>query len=531
MARLIPTSPSGELMRNLACAILAVAYWVPEAQPGMAPQQAGERPAQAAGAVQAAEPKFRLVRAVSGSRGKEQGGQYVMDDPRTVFYLPDDRQVVVYFEWDGPLGPHHFEGMWKNPEGKVTVVSDFSYEAKQKRFAGFWTLILGESLPTGIWALEAHIDGELAGVHNFQIVLGTQPAPVAPARKMLSPSEIYQRTLSSTVSVETLRPNGDRLALGSGFFVARSQVLTGFEVIDGATSVRLIVSDGRRVSVDGVLAWNRREDWAILKTQPTQVQPLERARPDSWAVGDRCYSLDAPQEGTRTIVDGNIVGKRTFPEFGQRLNLSFSLQTLANGSPLLNEFGEVIAIVVRHSLLPGSASVDVLRQGYPLNLFGGGAPFSAQAALAVPMGVVASPSDEKPLTLLAELARTGHFTEPLVSFREIIRGTLATGVDNKGVQPTPVDEKFEFSRRQNELSVYLEWYPREKVKSIAYCRLYDIDNRMLTTSKPAKLNFNAGRMYINTWTLGIGSLPVGIYRVDVVIDASPVWRTYFRITE
>src|SRR5262249_6770802 len=46
--------------------------------------------AQQAGAAQAAQSKFRLLRSISGSKGHEQGGRYVLDDPRTVFKVPDD---------------------------------------------------------------------------------------------------------------------------------------------------------------------------------------------------------------------------------------------------------------------------------------------------------------------------------------------------------------------------------------------------------------------------------------------------------
>ncbi|HYY72136.1 MAG TPA: hypothetical protein VE778_00950 [Candidatus Bathyarchaeia archaeon] len=68
-----------------------------------------------AGGAQAEGPKFRLVRSVSGSKGTPQGGRFSMEDPRSVFYIPADRQVIVYMEWDGPIGKHHLEGFWRNP--------------------------------------------------------------------------------------------------------------------------------------------------------------------------------------------------------------------------------------------------------------------------------------------------------------------------------------------------------------------------------------------------------------------------------
>lgn len=47
------------------------------------------------GVSEASQSKFRLIRSISGSKGHEQGGKYVMDDPRTVFRVPDDRQAQL----------------------------------------------------------------------------------------------------------------------------------------------------------------------------------------------------------------------------------------------------------------------------------------------------------------------------------------------------------------------------------------------------------------------------------------------------
>src|SRR5262249_35171870 len=76
---------------------------------------------------------FKVVRSVSGAAGHEDSGRFVMEDPRSVFTPGKDAKVIVSFEWEGPLGPHHFEGLWKGPEGKIMLISDFRYEAKGPR--------------------------------------------------------------------------------------------------------------------------------------------------------------------------------------------------------------------------------------------------------------------------------------------------------------------------------------------------------------------------------------------------------------
>src|SRR5438876_3147388 len=489
--------------------------------------QSQSNPSGQAGAAPVAEPKFRILRSVSGSKSSQAGGNFGIQDPRTVFYLPEDRQVIVYFEWEGPPGLHHLEGMWKNPEGKVVVVSGFDYEAKQRRFAGYWTLPLTEGVTPGLWALEAHVDGEVAGTHTFQITTGTHPTPV-PERHPLGASEIYRKALASTVSIEALDSSGARLNFGSGFFIGKDTLLTGFEIIDGAGSARVTFPDGRRQAVEGIVSWSRLEDWMILAVASDDIPSLPLAGPNSWQVGDQCFSLDSEQEGNRTLVDGNITGQRDFPDVGNRLNLSFALTAKANGSPLLNEYGEVVGIYVHRSLLPGSASVDVMRFRFPTTMFSG-AP--SQERLGVPVALVHLPHPGMTPRSFSELAQKGLFTPPLVGYRDILRGTIARQVEHRGPSAEPVDEKFEFSRRDGEIVVFVHWDPKEKIKGPTFLRLYDLRGQLLGTSKARKVTMSPGHQIESWWELDISKLSPAVYRVDLVVDSDPAWRAFFRVAE
>src|SRR5882724_2289583 len=105
-------------------------------------QSAPSRPAASSGA-------YKVVRSISGVAGHEDSGRYIMDDPRSVFVSGKDAKVTVYFEWEGPMGPHHFEGLWKSPEGKIVLISDFRYDAKAPRFRGSWSMLLSQATPSG----------------------------------------------------------------------------------------------------------------------------------------------------------------------------------------------------------------------------------------------------------------------------------------------------------------------------------------------------------------------------------------------
>lgn len=490
---------------------------------------------QAGGGVQAGEPKFRMVRSISGTKGSTQAGQYVIEDPRTLFYVPDDNKIIVYFEWEGPLGRHHLEGIWKNPEGKIGSLSDFDYESKEERFGAYFTVPISEVVPTGLWSLEVRVDGEVTGTHTFQIVAAARPASAVPTKRLLTPGEIYQRALAATVAVEGVGVDGENVGAGSGFFIAPNMVLTAFENIDGATTARVTISDGTRLEAQGVLKFSRLNDWALLSVQAPKSPPLPAAADKSREVGEHCFSLDEPQAGNRTIVDGYITGQRTFPEIGDRVNLSFGVQPLASGSPLLNGYGEVIGMVVVRSMLPGSKSLDATRKtlglAYPGNLYGPDSPLPSQTQMAIPISPVHLTMIEGPPVSLAQLSLNGIFTPPLAGFENIIRGTVAKRVDRKGSDWEPVDQQFEYSRQNGQVVIFIIWSMREKLKGLATLRLYDLNNHLIGNSQPKKFSLSKDQMRYMTYPLEIANLPSRTYRIDLAIDATPVWRTFIRVVD
>jgi S1-C subfamily serine protease len=495
----------------------------------LSPSAGAQATAPPAGGVKPSESKYHLVRSVSGSKGTQQGGRYIIEDPRTIFYIPDDRQVVVYFELEGPLGQHHLEGYWKNPEGKVAAINDFQYEATEKRFGAYWTLLVAESAPTGLWTLEAHVDGEVVGTHTFQIVAAPRPANAIPARRILSPAETYQKALASSVFVRALDSKGQPAGTGSGFVLAEGQVLTAFQVIDGAGHLSVALPDGRRVETDQLLAWNRRQDWAILKVDTGKAPALPRAQPNSWNVGGRCYTLDSSAEGGRVIVETTIIGTNTWAGAGERLNVSSVVGPAAAGAALVNEYSGVVGIV-GGSLIPGARSLDAgMVAWYSEAVVNFGGPL--RGGLAVPITLVPKPSTDAKSTTLDELRGTGQFILPMTARGNVLYGTLAKSIDRKGPIARPVDQKSVFSRRDPTVGVFVSWEPKSKIKSTDSLRVYDLDNRVRIESKAARTELRPGQPSFTFTEIPTADLPPGIYRLDILLGDEVAWRMFFRITE
>jgi S1-C subfamily serine protease len=496
---------------------------------------------QNAGVSQTPQSKFRLIRSISGSKGHEQGGKYVMDDPRTVFKVPDDRQVLVYCEWEGVAGLHEFEGQWKNPADKLVAVSDFKLEVRERRCSGYFTLLLSETTETGLWTLEARVDGETTGQHKFQIVSSNDPAaktttgppqanaagpPPEQARQPLTESQIYELANAATVLVEKLDAKGVRIDSGSGFFVDQDVLLTAFQVIDGATKLRLSLPDGRRVEIQEALSWDKWKDWAFLRVDAGQKRFIKLLPYADAPVGSRVFALAVSPAGSRVIVRCDIVGKNSFPQNGERINLNCAHPDVI-GSPLLNEYGDLIG-VVGGNLIPGMPST----KSFP-GMYAGAAVIanSTPGTLAVPVKLSSKPASTQTPTTLQQLASDGTFTPALARFENIQWGTLARRVEAKPF-PRPLEETYEFRSNDKAVSVFLSWQPKEKIKGSALIRIYDLSGTALIETKPTKVDMKPGSALVYSWwRTEITSLKPGVYRVDVLLDASPVWRAFFKVRD
>jgi S1-C subfamily serine protease len=149
----------------------------------------------------------------------------------------------------------------------------------------------------GLWAVEAQIDDQPAGTQTFEIMRSETAAPAPPP--MPTAGQIYQWAAAASVFLTSLDQDGQAISSGLGFFVDQGIVLTAFQMIDGASSVRVDLADGSNATVANLVAWNRRQDWAILKMDLPKVEPLQRAAPGSWKVGDTCYVLSSHGQGSR----------------------------------------------------------------------------------------------------------------------------------------------------------------------------------------------------------------------------------------
>jgi hypothetical protein len=424
---------------------------------------------------------------------------------------------------------HHFEGVWKSPGGKTTSISDFDYEAKQPRFGGFWDMVITEQTPQGLWTLEAIVDGEVTGTHTFQIVGGAPPRSDEPSRSPLAPAELYRMAVAGTVSIQNLNAQGQQLNDGSGFLIESGLIITAFQVIDGATSARVTFPDGSEVQAQEVVAWNRRQDWAILRLKVTTAASLPSAKHDTWSVGDVCFFLDATAPGNRIIVNTTITGMNKLAEAGERINLANRPSSSGIGTALLNEYGEVIG-VVGGSLVPGASTMEGVRHGAPPDFLL--AEGLSSTAMVTPLTQISIPDASVRPTAFEELTKSGQFIPPVTPNDGILYATLARDTqERKELWKPPVEEKSQFSRHGGNAAFFMSLEAEHKKTETAAVRIYNIDNHLVLDIPPTKFRVQNGKLLFLNESLNISSFQPGVYRLDVLMDGTPSWRTFFRVTE
>jgi serine protease Do len=195
---------------------------------------------------------------------------------------------------------------------------------------------------TGI-AVAADDDAMLAG-QDFREIVQRAKARVFPA-------VVYVRCISEN------NESGKResqVSSGSGVIVSREgHVLTNWHVIDKATSVRCLLSDGRH-SDAVVLGSDKDTDLAVLKIDPgrdAELPVAEFAASDEVSEGDFVMAMGAPWGLNRSVSIGIVSCARRFldgvSEYSHWIQTDAAINPGNSGGPLVNTEGEIVGINAR----------------------------------------------------------------------------------------------------------------------------------------------------------------------------------------
>jgi hypothetical protein len=439
-------------------------------------------PPQSASAV--AQAPLNVLKITAGPTGAESNGTFVLTEERTVFSRVNDREVIVFFQWDGVPGAHKLVAQWRSPDGGLTSSSAIDYVAKDRRFGAYWRLSVSTTMPPGTWSIEATVDGQPGGRLTFDI-RDEKVAPVV-VKRPLTQAELYERLNRAFVVIERSSAAGRRLEPAGGFVTGSTRIYTSLSAIDAADRVAAIGADGARRDVASIASWHRRQDWAILEgSVPQDALPV--AAGDSAKVGDRIYSIEGGTTG-RALTEGGLTGQ-----------------------------SDMLGMVGGAHFSGATRLLDLLRARGAMK----GIPI-------VPMTELRVRPDAAPEAITAMQLR-GDLIAALTGEEHVVSGGFAKQI-NRGPAVAPADQREEFSSQDKTFVTWINWSPQERVRGQGSLRMFDADNRVVMASKPAKIDLRKGQLSLSSWQIPVPSTP-GLYRVDAAVDGKPIWRGFVRITQ
>ncbi len=465
----------------------------------------------------------RMTRSLSGPSGKLVGQKFVLDEVRNRFVFPQDSSLTVYFEFEAPKGDYTLTAYWKDPQGRVAGISpDIRIQTETEQLPCYWLFMIDAQRASGIWTVEVRVNGEPAGSHAFELVVPEAPrepvveSPVAPTL-----DEIYRAAGRSLVWVHKLDAGGQRIDSSSGFVAAPGAVLTAFQSIDMGARLEIHFADGSKSVTDRVLALNRLQDWALVGAETRAVPPLEKGKSADAVIGGQAIVFGIGAGTTRTIGAVDVTGRGATPGFGERIHINPQLPPAAIGSPLLDLFGRVLG-VIGGSTMPGtwvdhrSLSIDAMI------LSPTGGMMSVTPIDGIPLEPVNPPST------LREMLESGLLTPPVAKAPVFSFGALTDRIE----ADLSYVSKSRFRRKGSGVVVYTIWEGKPDVRrGLVSIAVYDAANRMRTKGEPTPLKLPKQGMVKCVYTLSPAALEPGVYRVDLLWDGIPTWRSNFAIVE
>jgi hypothetical protein len=265
--------------------------------------------------------------------------------------------------------------------------------------------------------------------------------------------------------------------------------------------------------VTSVIALNRSAGWALLPAGADVGEPA-RAVADPPKIGDRAYAMQASAGGSRVLLEGQITGLAGGGTPGSGWMVNFFNGIGTSGAPVMNEYGELLGF------LGGPPAPEVHRmRGIASADFGN--------SRVIPLSAIPAPPSAAPASL-ADLRARGQLLEPLQGDAHVLSGGFAPAIE-RGTTIRPQNQREEFSVREKELVAFVTWAPRTPLKGQTAFHFFDAHNRVVASSKPAKINFRKNDLVLSSAKVPVFQQP-GTYRAEIHLDGKPAWRGYVRIT-
>ncbi len=167
------------------------------------------------------------------------------------------------------------------------------------------------------------------------------------ANASLTPQQIAEKALASTVLIVMGDANGKPLSSGSGFFIEKGLIVTNHHVVEkGTRGTYKQVGKDKWYNITDTVKIDKQRDLVILKVSDIDAPALPLGDSNEVQIGQSVYAVGNPigfLEGT--FAPGFISSIRG-KEPNKSIQITAPVSPGSSGGPLLNDKGQVIGIVV-----------------------------------------------------------------------------------------------------------------------------------------------------------------------------------------
>ncbi|MBP3210808.1 MAG: trypsin-like peptidase domain-containing protein, partial [Oscillospiraceae bacterium] len=213
-------------------------------------------------------------------------------------------------------------------------------------------------------------------------VAGSNSTALAEDRQPLTPAEVYEQNVNSTVGITISGQTTSRYgygytfqAAGSGFIITSDgYILTNYHVIADSEKVTVATYDNETYDAK-VIGYDESNDIAVLKIEAEGLKPVTLGDSNSLRVGDTVLAIGNPLgELTFSLTRGIVsaLSRSVAMSSGSTMSLiqtDCAINSGNSGGALFHEYGEVIGITnakYSSSGYSGEASFDNIGFAIPI---------------------------------------------------------------------------------------------------------------------------------------------------------------------
>jgi len=171
------------------------------------------------------------------------------------------------------------------------------------------------------------------------------------SQETLSGYDIFEKAKNAVAIINVYDEKRNLMRIGAGFtYTPDGQIVTTYNLVSGGTYVKIKVNDKEYVPM-AIYKLDRRRDVVVYKIDDDGLPFLSVANSDYVKVGDRVFTIGNPLGFERSLTEGIISAKRDFGAGKVYFQFTGPTTEGMEGSPLLNENGDVIGVISSRSYM------------------------------------------------------------------------------------------------------------------------------------------------------------------------------------